>query len=261
MDILGSSSKAVRIVDASNKGKVCFSMVLDLIGSDMAEEDISRQNKAFMALSYSVGELEKGSRSYGTYDMVRVNFMMLNLLKIGVSDDEDDVGGQLGNVLSVEVLITINTSVPNIWLKSSLNEDWLKPVNTAGMLILLDMLTMASPFSTARGKGDLLLLSPQLLGFGEPINPIGAFTEQLTTYNWIKDLLIVAMIKANDGNIAIFLDFKTLMEVMLLWWRRFGGRFLLVKVLSKTGNLDFVMVTLSKRLKFIPLRYLSHRCL
>ncbi|GJT07194.1 hypothetical protein Tco_0841656 [Tanacetum coccineum] len=158
----------------------------DKLKSDMAEEEI-QENMALMAFSDS--EVTNDKSCLNNYEALKKQYddLLVKLDDTGfkastykrdwVSDDEDDVE-PIPKVKKKTVIPTTtkkefvkpetpvrrSVSCPNdytnICSKEQLNEDWPKKLLICkGQLILL-------------GQGDLMLLSPQHVGFGNPSNPM-----------------------------------------------------------------------------------------
>ncbi|GJW16122.1 hypothetical protein Tco_0020255 [Tanacetum coccineum] len=111
-----------------------------------------------------------------------------------VSDDEEQDGSKTKPekktvILLQQLLIIDKPCTQTYGSKSSLNEDWLKSFN------------IARPVNTLR-QGDLMLLSPQHVGFGDPSNPMS--NSQLND----KGLVDSGCSRHMTGNIAHLSDFK-----------------------------------------------------
>ncbi|GJU32895.1 hypothetical protein Tco_1176484 [Tanacetum coccineum] len=144
----GSSSKAVKIEDASEKAMMWAIYCAGFDWSDMVEEEI-QANMALMAFSDS--EVEKKT-------------VIPTATKKEFVKPEKPVRRSVRHVLSVEVLITFNTAVPktsssshtNIMApKAVSNEDCLKSVNTfkpvnCKAVKHVRSVNTGRPFSTAR---------------------------------------------------------------------------------------------------------------
>ncbi|GJR79334.1 hypothetical protein Tco_0150119 [Tanacetum coccineum] len=146
----GSSSKAVKIEDASEKAMMWAIYCAGFDWSDMVEEEI-QANMALMAFSDS--EVEKKT-------------VIPTAPKKEFVKPEKPVRRSVRHVLSVEVLITFNTAVPktsssshtNIMApKAVSNEDCLKSVNTfkpvnCKAVKHVRSVNTGRPFSTARSQ-------------------------------------------------------------------------------------------------------------
>ncbi|GJU18839.1 hypothetical protein Tco_1146805 [Tanacetum coccineum] len=183
MEVMRMEIKGIE--DASEKA-MCAIDGAGFDWSDMAEEEI-QANMALMAFSDS--EVANDKSCLNNYKALKKQYddLLVKLDDTGfkvstykrdwVSDDEDDVE-PIPKVKKKTVIPTTtkkefvkpekpvrrSVSCPNdytnICSKEQLNEDWPKKLLICkGQLILL-------------GQGDLMLLSPQHVGFGNPSNPM-----------------------------------------------------------------------------------------